>query len=387
MLADTPSADAPMGDSLLQDIPAPDSGNDLVVLVPASLVTLAETDVPTRNRTQLLKAVPYALEEELAGTVEELHFAVGTAGSSRTLVAVIRRDWFEEALTVLERHGFSPNAVVPETLCLPWSEDEWTVLLEERGGVVRTGRQTGFGVDPENLEAVIDAAVARQPEEGMPRIRIFDRRREGEGQPESLAAADVVRDKGHTPSIVLLAATFGEQRPVNLLQGEFSKQPGWREGLLRWRIAAALFAAVVGTVLIDRVVENFQYADQRDELDAAMTAVYKATFPDAVRIINPEQQMRNRLAELREQRGGPGVGFLDLVVDAGPLVASDRNLDIKMLRYRDGRMELDLDARTIEQLEALQQRLKKGRLNADLKAVRNEGDRFLGRIVITGEQS
>ena len=302
-------------------------------------------------------------------------------------MAVIRRDWLEETLAALERHGFSPNAVVPETLCLPWSEDEWTVLLEEGRGVVRTGRQTGFGVDPENLEAVIDAAVARQPEEGMPRIRIFDRRREGEGQPASLAAADVVRDEGHTPSIVLLATTFGDQRPVNLLQGEFSKQPGWREGLLRWRIAAGLFAAVVATVLIDRVVENIQYADQRDKLDAAMTAVYKATFPDAVRIINPEQQMRNRLAELREQRGGPGVGFLDLVADAGPHVASDRNLDIKMLRYRDGRMELDLDARTIEQLEALQQRLKKARLNADLKSVRNEGDRFLGRIVITGEQS
>mgnify|MGYP001563124634 CR=1 FL=1 len=47
MLADTPSADAPVGDSLLQDIPVPDSGNDLVVLVPASLVTLAETDVTT----------------------------------------------------------------------------------------------------------------------------------------------------------------------------------------------------------------------------------------------------------------------------------------------------------------------------------------------------
>ena len=78
---------------------------------------------------------------------------------------------------------------------------------------------------------------------------------------------------------------------------------------------------------------------------------------------------------------------MDLVALAGPRVIGDARVTVKLLRYRDGRMELDLDADTIERLEALQRRLRDANLSAELKSVRNEGGRSLGRIVVGAQSS
>src|ERR1051325_5222716 len=48
----------------------------IVALVPAEKVLLLETPRLAAQRAQFLKAVPFALEDQLASPVEELHFAV-----------------------------------------------------------------------------------------------------------------------------------------------------------------------------------------------------------------------------------------------------------------------------------------------------------------------
>ena len=62
----------------------------IVVLVPGEEVALHEARVPGHNRQRVLRVVPYALEEELASDVEDLHFALGRSlGGERYPVAVV----------------------------------------------------------------------------------------------------------------------------------------------------------------------------------------------------------------------------------------------------------------------------------------------------------
>ena len=48
----------------------------VVVLVPGSEVLLAEIRVPGTNRQKVLRAIPYALEEQVAEDVEALHLSL-----------------------------------------------------------------------------------------------------------------------------------------------------------------------------------------------------------------------------------------------------------------------------------------------------------------------
>src|SRR4051794_26152015 len=64
----------------------------VVVLVSSEKVLLLDTPRMTAPRAQFLKAVPFALEDQLASPVEELHFALPERiSSARVPVAVVAR--------------------------------------------------------------------------------------------------------------------------------------------------------------------------------------------------------------------------------------------------------------------------------------------------------
>ena len=53
------------------------AGRRVAVLVPGTDVLLAEPDVPVKAGAKLHQLVPYALEEQLADDIDDLHFAIG----------------------------------------------------------------------------------------------------------------------------------------------------------------------------------------------------------------------------------------------------------------------------------------------------------------------
>ena len=55
----------------------------LVVIAPGASVTFAQPELPVKGGARLAQVVPYAMEELLAGEVEQFHFAVGRTDAER----------------------------------------------------------------------------------------------------------------------------------------------------------------------------------------------------------------------------------------------------------------------------------------------------------------
>ena len=106
----------------------------IVVLVPAEAVVLFEADAVTQRRAQLVKAMPFALEDQLASPVEDLHFALAGRGSAdRILVGVVARATLRGWIDALTQLGIRADAMVPESLALP-VRDNATRSEERRVG-------------------------------------------------------------------------------------------------------------------------------------------------------------------------------------------------------------------------------------------------------------
>src|SRR5581483_7638978 len=114
-------------------------GRRICVLVPGTDVLLAEPEVPMKAGTKLQQVVPYALEEQLADDIDDLHFAIGkrAADSARTPVAVIRRSLMDDWLTSLKTSGLEPESMYPDSDLLPQNPGQSVALLEEDVVVVR----------------------------------------------------------------------------------------------------------------------------------------------------------------------------------------------------------------------------------------------------------
>jgi general secretion pathway protein L len=100
------------------------NGLRVVVLVPGIDCLLTQATIPGRNRQKLLRAVPYALEEQLIEDVENLHFSLGPAlpgGGYPVVVIATRR--MDAILGACRSAGLDVYQVIPDILAVPCAGD------------------------------------------------------------------------------------------------------------------------------------------------------------------------------------------------------------------------------------------------------------------------
>src|SRR5207248_1404181 len=126
------------------------AGRRVWVIVPGTDVLLAEPEVPVKAGLKLQQLVPYALEEQLADNIEDLHFAIGKRASDsiRAPVAVVARALLDEWLATLRSSGIEPEAIHAESDLLPGNPAHAVVLLEEDHRLGRAPRGVAVRVSP-----------------------------------------------------------------------------------------------------------------------------------------------------------------------------------------------------------------------------------------------
>jgi len=143
------------------------AGRRICVLVPGTDVLLTEPEVPMKAGTKLQQVVPFALEEQLADDIDDLHFAIGkrAADSSRTPVAVIRRSLMDEWLMALRSNGLEPEAMYTESDLLPQNPGQAIALMEEDVVIVRPPSGSPVTLPVAALGEALEIAQQGTPEQ------------------------------------------------------------------------------------------------------------------------------------------------------------------------------------------------------------------------------
>ncbi len=338
----------------------------IVVLVPSEDVSILEARVPG-GRQRAARAIPFALEEQLASDVDELHFAVGKVlDDDRYPVAVVERRRMDEWGAVLLEHGVSAHQWVPEILALPPGE-AWQVLVDGERVLVRSGEYAGFASDRETLPALLSLLAAS--EQLPPAAHVYAQ------APLELAGIESVVDTVPRQPLEVLALGWAQGPVIDLLQGPYSRRAEWGRWLRPWRASAALLLAVVVVGLLSTGVNYYRLSQQQVRLASAIEGLYKQTFPNARRIVNPRAQMEQQLKQLQRRSGGSDISFLGMFAETAGVARSTQGISIQGVSYREGRLDLDLQAESLQVLDAFKQSLVNGgRVNAEIQSATTGND-------------
>lgn len=345
---------APPEQGSLSQLAAKTSGHRLVLVAPGEAITLAQARVASRQRSTLLKAIPYALEDSLAEDVEDLHFAVGpvTAGDA-VPVAIVRHQAIQDWLARCAQAGIAPAAVAPAPLLLSIQPDAWSVLIEADRALVRTGPWSGFATDRENLGLLLNLALSEAGEQRPQALQVWGT--------SSLEIADpdlYIRYQSQSSHpLEILANGYRDDAVINLLQGPYSRRAHLGRWLRPWRAAAVLVGVWLGLQLIFQIVEYHQLSREQERLRTQMGQVYKEAVPDARRIVNPRVQLEQWLRERRQGAGERETGFLDLLYQGGQIMTAFDEVTLRGLRYKENQLDIDLEGGSLETLDRLKQRL------------------------------
>ena len=363
-------------------------GRQLVVVIPGQDVMLTAATFPDTDRSHLLKALPFAIEEQLAADVDAQHLAIPDTRPDAHVVpvAVVARATMDEWLARLRACGIEPHYLLPDTLLLPVADDTWTLLLDQQCAILRQDRFSGFTVDSHMLQPWLAAAVARSA--GPPqRLHIIDARNNATSDPiQPIAAFDgeVTQEVTDEPLLALFARNFQEHDTINLLQGHYSRRermgPLWRP----WKRVAAVFAAWVLIAMGGAAAELVYLQQQNAALRERIETVFRQAFPDVRNVVNPRVQMEQRLKEMRGTAPGSNDGFLELATRAANGVRSTPKVRLTGLNYRDTGLDLEFSAPDFETVEQLKRQIEEQGLQVEILSASASQSNVDARIRLSG---
>jgi general secretion pathway protein L len=354
----------------------------VVVVAPGSSVTLARPDLPVKSGAKLAQVVPYAMEESLAGEVENFHFAIGaTDADGSTQVAAMRREELRSWLDALKSAGIEPHTVVPDTLCLPENPGKIVAVIDSGLLLVRVPGSLPVALDAEPITESFTLAGL----EGEDRhVQLFVSQHDWQHSREMIEALREVTgslDLQILPegALPLLAANAVRPGTLSLLQGEFVRRTGWRAEWQRWRIAAFLALAALALHLGVRGYDLVRLGSEERRLDSAIEQAARIALPDAGRIEDARAQVEQRLAGAG---GGDPAGLLAQLAAVGGALAGAPGPKLESLGWRERTLELQVVAANTDAIARFTQGITSRGLSADVASTTNSEKGIEARVKV-----
>lgn len=368
-------------------------GRRVCVLVPGTDVLLTEPEVPMKAGTKLQQVVPFALEEQLADDIDDLHFAMGkrVADSSRMPVAVITRALMDEWLTSLRSQGLEPESLYTESDLLPQNPGQAVALMEEDVIIVRPPVGSPVTLPVEALGEALEIALQGAAEQGATGGRgliLYTGAAEWHQQSTKIEA---LRERFDGIKIQLLSAgplaLFGQQlptaTPINLLQGSYAPAKASTVGWQAWKVAAILLACLIGLHLVGKTAELSALKRSEKTLDTSIGDTYRLAMPGQPKPLDPRRQMEMRLAAAQNGGGQGGLlPALQALVDSRTVAPGT---SVKALSFRQGVVDMKLSAKDATTLDRLSQSLKSRGWNAELTSGNTTPGGYEGRMQMSGK--
>ncbi|HAJ91956.1 MAG TPA: type II secretion system protein GspL [Gammaproteobacteria bacterium] len=356
----------------LADAAGEAGGQRVVVLVPGADCLLTRVNIPGRSRQKLLRAVPYALEEQVSEDVDKLHFAVGAGmEEGEWPVAVVGKEYMDSLLAAIADAGLDVQQVIPEILAIPYAGNETSVLVEHDIALVRTGNVSGYAADSDNLGMLLALQKVAEDEQ-LPALHLYVR--QDTLQPDTAGFSGETRVEPYAGDPLTVFAQGLDAKAINLLQGAYGRAGDWAQVLRPWRATAALLVAGVLVSSVVMGIDYYRLSRESEQLGAQIEETFRKALPGSKRIVNPRVQMQQQLDSL-QRRAGAGGGFLSLLGQSGAVLKGMQGVEISGANFRAGRLDMDLVVANLQLLDQLKQALiQPGRLEVEIQSATTDKD-------------
>lgn len=371
----------------LSDAAALSHSRKTIVLVPGTDVLLAEPVLPLKSGAKLAQVVPFALEEQLAADVEDMHFAVGKRESRPgTPVVAVSRDRMDEWVATLQAAGLSTDTIYAETSVLPTVTGAVAVLIDGKRLYVRREHQPGTVIEVEPLIEALQMALA-SGEESREHVTIYVSEEDYERERELLEdlrefTASLQLKLLPDGPLPLLASNIPKSGAVNLLQGPYAAKTKLNISFAPWRYAAILATVLVAAHVGVKTWQYFHYKAVESQLDAQIAEVFQQALPGAP-VPDPLEARRQVEAILGQLRGtGPTSGMLTTLAMLSEAMTQAPNVDVEALYYQQDGTDLRVLAPKDETavLDRILQVASERGIKGEIKSTNPRDQKIEGRL-------
>ncbi len=285
------------------------------LILPASQVLITRARIPHSARRRAGSVLAFAVEDQTVGEPDANQVSWLGSVDDEDALAVVDKQGLARWHLALHAVGIRIDEVHCETLLLPIQTGEWSMAWNGSEGFVRTGTFEGAATDsgdqtmpPLFLRLMLEEAKTRN------------------ASPASIALYTTIPDAA--PDIATWQRELGTElhiagswdwrtapphAGISLVQ-QHERWRGFSGMAARLRPAAWILGAALALHAVALITDWTLLASDQRTLRKQMEMQFRASFPDAVAVVDPALQMRRKLAEARHNAG---------VADSGDFLPMD----------------------------------------------------------------
>jgi len=355
-----------------------------IVLLDNILVHINSVQLPTQNRQKMLRAIPFALEEQIADDIEQFHFVAAKPDKdNNTAVAGIRTETLQSILDTLAEHKIKPDAIIPDALCLAGSASQWSVLVYQDIADIQLDILNGAEYDRELVPMILESSLQNEALPKPEKILLFCTDKDNVDDIRAVVPDDIelVQIQYNQHPLVVYCGQYKSAMPLNLLQGEFKPKSKTATQWKRWQLPASLAAV---WLILNLSVTAYQYhhlSSKNAEMQAQIIKLYKQSFPENTRIVDARKQMERNLNELKSGSSTNGDGMLKLLTYAADALSKDKSITLQSMDYRDNHIDINLTTTQLSAIQALNDNLNKtGKLKSAIISSTSDKNQVKGSL-------
>lgn len=311
------------------------------VSVPTPLVLMLATLVPGNSKSQWQQALPYAFEEHLAQSIDQVFFKVLSRDNRGfTQVAAVAKTQMQSWIDTLQATGLGHVQLIADCFLLPappqgaesekmrvWFAQAHFDKPDEL--TIRNGLYSGFSGHASWLETLKKSAEIK---------------------------GDVIRVEHKTAAQIMPEFSRADLKNFGLRDGPYLPKSSKQTKANPWLLPSAVAAMLLVTLLGSKVWQTQQLSQQRDILEQQTTTLFQQMFPNIKRIVNLQAQAKSALSQ---SGGEESLGPITLTQMVEKVLQTQDNITVKNLVWRGQELQLILQAEALASLQAVEQQLKK----------------------------
>ncbi len=359
-------------------------GRQVWLIVPGQEVVSQRVEVEIKDRKQLLKILPYEIEDTIIDAVEDLHFVYGAIEGDTIPVAYADAEWLQACIDEIEEVGTEVQRCSVDYLQLPRPEGGWILLLENEMLIAHVDGGVGFAVEQSMAGAYLTALTAQQPAPSS--LHLYGDNEASLMALHALVPAELTQNEE-------LELTEQEAGFWDLMSAAQPLAPDFRGGRLARRLpfdklwqqfkypiiaAAAGFLIALGTASV-----GLNKAEaERKRIMATTDAIYRQAVPEGT-ITDPLRQLRGMLGGGANQAKASNAVFL--LTRVAPAITSLNEVSVRSFRYNhdSGQLQLNLEAKTFDTFETLRSKIAESGLSVEIRSANVYGDMHQAQLRVS----
>lgn len=356
---------------------------EVVVVISGQYLTYTDVAPTVKNQKQMLQALPYLVEEQVIGDIEDMHIVVPeniTLADDKIRIAIIDKGALHKLKELLSHYKLAVNEIVGLPDLLSCETDELHILLDDDFAIVKNSKIC-FQCDQHDLETMLELVSLENTSSIKVSLHEINK--------NSLSLAKKIKTKFSATGIKIQSSPFAESTldymvgtgdtrnfsSLNILQGDISLAGSRNKKLYQFLPLAWVAVLCVFMQIAFNIAAGWYFKRLSDLTNKNAAALYLQLFPEDKKVVNLAAQFaaKTNSSAFNVETGRFPIVFSS-TIDAMRGVGKPTDITLKQFRYDEssGELKVGLDTNAIALLDKVKEKLAERGLIVDIISANEE---------------